>query len=102
MTIVTGPTTHAQIVERALIAESSQSKVWRETIANRESKKTGRSGGSRDQKRKTPDSSFDRRSQGSSEGRQGGGGNWRSNPSRCVLGRFDSKTPHVVVFATED
>lgn len=83
MTIVTGPTTHAQIVEKALIAENSQSKVWRESIANRESKKVGRGGGPRDQKRKTLDFFSDRRPQGNTEGRQGSSDNWKSYP-QCV------------------
>ena len=72
MTVVIGPTTHAQIVEMVLIAENSQSKVWQETIANREFKKAGRGGGPKDQKRKAPDSYSDRRPQDNTEGHQVG------------------------------
>ena len=56
-------TTYAQVVERALLAERAEQLIYRENAARREIRKAAkaasapqRSGGSGDQKRKTPDS----------------------------------------------
>ena len=55
-------TTYAQVVEKALTAESVENKIWRDSASRKEFRRTGppfvgsgRGGGPSDQKRKVPD-----------------------------------------------
>ena len=78
-----GVTTYAQVVEEALIAESAEHRIWRDSAAIKEFRRpdppfmgSGRGGGPSEQKRKVPDTflvpGFDRRPRGISMGRPGG------------------------------
>ena len=96
ITTVAGVTTYAQVVEKALTAESAENKIWRDSAMRKEVKWTGppfvgfgRGGGPSDHKRKVPDTfpvpGPDRRPHGISMGRPGGSEAWKTRPEcpRC-------------------
>ena len=75
ITKVSGGTTYAQPVEKTLTTEEAENNIWKESAVRREGHRvvppysgSGRGGGPRDFKRKTPDSSTavgpDRRGRG--------------------------------------
>ncbi|XP_062073472.1 uncharacterized protein LOC133777748 [Humulus lupulus] len=96
ITTVAGVTTYAQVVEKALTAESPENKIWRDSAVIKEFGRTGppfmgsgRGGGPSDQKRKVPDTlsvpSLDKWPRGVSMGRPGGNEALKSYPEcpRC-------------------
>ncbi|XP_062116236.1 uncharacterized protein LOC133830299 [Humulus lupulus] len=91
ITTVAGVTTYAQVVEKALTAESAEIKIWRDNAARRDFRRpgspfvgSGRGVGPSDQKRKVPDTfpvpGSDRRPRGITMGRPGSSEAWKTRP----------------------
>ena len=96
ITTVAGVTTYAQVVEKALTAETAEIKIWRDNAARRDFRRpgppfvgSGRGIGPSDQKRKVPDTfpvpGPDRRPRGITIGHPGGSEAWKARPEcpRC-------------------